>query len=164
MSVRTQTWILESLWLAFAALLAAALTLPALFRVGGYHYLPEIAGCAFAFVTLGRLVFFSEQAPWMRPRFTKGVVPIACIPLILFAVLTLNNVQNLVDAEGADALFFAARGPSALRWATYLRDMAVFVCAGTVVAAVVLPIVLLVRLWRQVKTQLRAGQRHPTQP
>ena len=155
--MRTQSWLLESLWIALAAVVTAGLTLPAYFRVGDYHLLPDIAGCAFAFVTLARLIFFSEQAPWMSPRFMKGVVPILCVPLLLFAVLTLNSVQNLVDAEGTDALFVVARGPAALQWATYLRDMAVFVCAGTVVAAVVLPAILLVRLWRQVKNQLRAG-------
>ena len=156
--MRTQSWLLEILWIGLALSVAAALCLPVYFQVDSYKYAAPLAGCVFAFVTLVRLVFFSGQSPWMAPRFMKGVVPILCVPLILFAVLTLNNVQNLVDAEGTDAIFYSARGTAAIQWGTYLRDVAVFVCSGTVVSAVILPAVLLVRLWRQVKTQLRTGQ------
>ena len=153
--MRTTSWTLEALWIAIALVTAAALCLPAYLQVGPYHEAFQLAGCAFLFVTLSRLIFFSERAPWMAPRFMKGVVPILCVPIILFAALTLNTVQTLVDAYGMDGIFYTARGESPIQWGTYLRDIAVLVCSGTIVAAVILPGLLLIRLWRQVKGQLR---------
>ena len=122
-----------------------------------YHYAAEIAACTFLFATLGThdWLFFSERVFWLKPKPVKGLVVIACVPVILFAVLTLNNVQNLVDAEGIDAIFLTRRGEGLITWGTYIRDLCVFVSAGTVVAAVVLPITLVVRLWQQIKTGLR---------
>lgn len=154
--MRKQSWLLESLWLALALLAALSLCLPPYLQIGSYAHALALASCAGLFVTLSRLIFFSEQAPWMSPRPMKGVVPILCVPIILFSALTLNNIQTLVDAEGMDGIFYSARGEDAVRWGTYLRDVAVFVCSGTIAAAVILPIFLIVRLWRQVKAQSRA--------
>ena len=154
-AVRPTSWLLELLWLAVAAVITIVLCLPPHVQVGPYYEALELATCAFLFVTLSRLVFFSDRAPWMAPQFMKGVVPILCVPVILFAALTLNTVQTTVDAEGLDGIFISARGEDAISWGTYLRDIAVLVCSGTIIAAVVLPVVLLVRLWRQVKGDLR---------
>ncbi len=153
--VKSHALLIEALWIGLAAALAAGLCLPPYLKFGPYLYAAEIAGSVFLLATLARLLLFSHQAPWLSPRYMKGVLSILSVPIFLFAVLTLNNVQTLVDAEGLDAIFVYASGEEAVQWGTYLRDLTVFACAGTFIGAVALPVVLIVRLWRQVKEQAR---------
>ncbi len=148
--------LLELLWIGLALAIAAALCVPPYVKFGIYAHAGAIATNAYSFVTLARLLLFANQTFWLRPRWAKGVFTILCVPIILYAILTLNNVQNLVDAEGLDAMFLYASGEEAILWGTYLRDMTVFVCSGAVLGAVALPVTLIIRLWRQVKQQTRA--------
>ncbi len=154
--MKAQALYLELLWIGLAIAIAAALCIPPYAKFGPYAYALDIALNVFALVTLGRILLFSQRVFWLQPRYMKGVLTILCVPILLYAALTLNNVQNLVDAEGLDAMFAHASGEEVIPWGTYLRDMTVFACAGTFIAAVLLPITLIIRLWKQVKRQTRA--------
>lgn len=167
--MKSQAIYFELIWLVIASLAVLAALAPPWLQQGPFMYAAQIAINIFALVTLARLVFLSHHSAWLRPKVVKAIVSISCIPIALHAILTLNLVQTLVDAEGLDALFFNQQGNAAISWGTYLRNLTIFSCAGTVISALLLPIVLMVRVWQQVKMaqrQEKAKYKHtaPTQP
>ena len=148
----------ELLWWAIAAAIAAALLLPPYLAVGPIRHGRDLALVIVAFVTLARLLFFDRQTFWIGPMPVKGAMCIACVPLFLFAVLTLNTVQTLVDAEGLHALFPGNAERNLGSWPLYVRSVAIFSSAGLAISAILLPIRLIIRIWQQMKHKLSQRQ------
>jgi len=98
-----------------------------------------------------RLLFFHKQAPWLSPKPMKAVVCVAMVPLFLFTVLTINNVQTFVDANGFAALFSLEETDAFIEWGKYVRNEVVFFGAALLICALILPVVLIVEVWKQVK-------------
>ncbi len=143
--------ITEILWILIAAVLALAVLAPPILSVGEFLYQYENALIVFGFITVLRLLFFHRQAPWLGPKPVKGALCIAMIPVILFTILTINNVQTFVDANGFAALFGGIETDQITQWGRYLRNEVIFFGAGLLICAVILPVVLIIEVWRQVK-------------
>lgn len=143
--------ITEILWILIAAVLALAVLAPPILSVGEFLYQYENALIVFGFITVLRLLFFHRQAPWLGPKPAKGALCIAMIPVILFTILTINNVQTFVDANGFAALFGGIETDQITQWGRYLRNEVIFFGAGLLICAVILPVVLIIEVWRQVK-------------
>lgn len=82
----------------------------------------------------------------------KGVTILLAIPCILFTILTINEVQTFVDAEGYAALFYSPN-EDAIDWAKYVRNEVVFFGSAFIVALILLPVILLIKAWKQVKAK-----------
>ena len=144
----------EALWLVLAALVAAAVVVPPAVSIQPYVGIAANAAVVFGFVTVLRLLFFSTASPWLRPLFMKGVAIVLAIPTFLFVVLTLNEVQTLIDSEGYAALFLqSVDTPEITTWGRYIRNEIIFFGTGLLLLLVILPFVLLVQAWRQVKSR-----------
>ncbi|MFK8058347.1 MAG: hypothetical protein AB8F78_19635 [Saprospiraceae bacterium] len=141
----------EILWLLIAAVITIAVLIPVSLSVGDFPYQWENAFLIFGFVTLVRLLFFHKQAPWLQPKVMKGVVCVAMVPVFLYTMLTINTVQTFVDANGFAALFNVLESDIAIQWGRYIRNEVVFFGAGLLVCCVILPVVLIIEVWRQVK-------------
>ena len=147
----------ELLWWLLAATVAACALLPPWIAVGRFLFVGEIAILIVGFITWTRMLFFLRQIAWLRPVVVKAIVAFICIPVIFYAVWTLNNVQTFVDAEGLAALFLSEPGASYVAWGTYLRSLAVFSASSWTIAAVILPVLLILQAFRQFKDRPRKG-------
>jgi len=81
----------------------------------------------------------------------KGVLCVAMVPVFLFTMLTINNVQTFVDANGFAALFNIIESETAIQWGRYIRNEVIFFGAGLLICCLILPVVLIIEVWRQVK-------------
>jgi len=141
----------EILWVIIAALLAIAVLALPILNAGEFQYQWENAAVIFGFITLLRLIFFHKQAIWLRPKPMKAIVCVAMVPVFLFTVLTINNVQTHVDAHGFAGLFGIVESESLIQWGRYIRNEVVFFGAALLICALILPVVLIIEVWRQVK-------------
>ena len=155
MSTRSQSYVAELLWIFIAALVAVAVIAPAYINAGPYTLLWRNFAIVAAAVTVIRLIFFHRSVPWLGSIFMKAAISIATIPVFLFTVLTINEVQNLVDAEGLGAMFTNSEDPDALFWGRYVRNEVLFFGSSLLISLVVLPFTLAVTVWRQVKATNR---------
>jgi len=147
----------ELLWLIIAVLVATVVLLPPTLNVGlPVYWLPN-ALVIIGFVTAIRLLFFPTQTPWLRPRPAKGIAVIVLVPVALGAILFINDIQTLVDAAGDAAVFGdVAALKRSLRWGRYVRNESVFFGSGLLICSVLLPVILIISLWRQVKAGEKA--------
>ncbi len=141
----------ELLWIGIAALTALGIAAPAYLAAGPSEYLLPVAALAFAFVTILRLVFFHTESHWINNLFVKAFVCILMLPMVAYAVLTLNGVQNFVDAQGFEAVFPTTSAAVSIPWGNYIRDAVLLLAAGVTLSALVLPVVLIIRAFQQVK-------------
>ena len=143
--------ITEILWILIAVLIALAVLAPVILSVGEFQYQYENALIVFGFITILRLLFFHKQAPWLGPKPIKGALCIAMIPVVLFTILNINNVQTFVDANGFAALFGGIESEQITQWGRYVRNEVIFFGSGLLICAAILPIILIQQVWRQVK-------------
>lgn len=141
----------EALWILIAILITIAVLTPPILSSGEFPFQWENAAIIFAFITVLRLLFFHKQAPWLGPKPMKAVACVAMVPIFLFTMLTINNVQTFVDANGYAALFNVIESETAILWGRYIRNEVVFFGAGLLICCIILPVVLIIEVWRQVK-------------
>ena len=141
----------EALWILIAILIAIAVLIPPILSSGEFLFQWENGAIIFGFITIIRLLFFHKQSPWLGPKPMKAVACVAMVPIFLFTTLTINNVQTFVDANGFAALFDVVESDTAIQWGRYIRNEVVFFGAGLLVACIILPFVLIIEVWRQVK-------------
>ena len=151
-----QLFLSELLWLCIAALIATGIIVPPITALGSYYGLWPNFAIVFAAVTVLRLLFFSSTTPWLRPLYMKGVVIVAAVPLFLFTVLTMNDVQTLIDSQGYQALFTTSASEDLVTtWGRYVRNEVIFFGTSLLLLLALLPFVMLVQGWRQVKARQR---------
>lgn len=141
----------DLLWWLLALICASAACLLPWVQVGDYLFAIQLFGLVFGAITLSRLIFFPGQAPWLKPLVVKGVVCLLCILIFIGAAYAINIVQTFLDAYGTEAIFPTVQTPQALVWAEGLRTQFVFFGAANMIGAIILPIVLLIQVWKQVK-------------
>lgn len=141
----------EILWILVAAVISITVIIPPILSSGEFPFQWENALIVFGFVTILRLLFFHKQSPWLQPKVMKGILCVLMVPVFLFTVLTINNVQTFVDAYGFAALFDVVENESAIQWGRYIRNEVIFFGAGLLICCILLPPVLIREVWRQVK-------------
>ncbi len=141
----------ELLFILLAVAIALAVVAPPFYIIGPFVGLLANFIIIIGFITVVRLLFFATLSPWLRPRYMKGVVTILAVPAFLATVLALNEMQTYIDANGFAALFDNAAHPEAARWARYVRNEFVFFGSALLIVLLILPVAMIVQLWRQVK-------------
>ncbi len=144
-------FITEILWILIAGVIALAVLAPPILSVSEFQFQLDNALIIFGFISVLRLLFFHKQAPWLGYKPVKAAVCVAMIPVFLFTVLSINNVQTFVDANGYAALFGGMETELMTQWGRYVRNEVVFFGAGLLICSVILPVVLIIEVWRQVK-------------
>lgn len=141
-------WLLEMIWWMFTAILAVGILLPILSASRSYHFLEVNIVFIVVFITLARYIFLLHLTFLSRLEWLK-VVLIFVSPVIIFLLVQeINRFQTFIDEYAWEAVLGNLPTPELNRLADYTHTEFLFFGVGSVIAAAVLPLRMMVSIWR----------------
>jgi len=140
---------LEILWWLITAILIMGVLYPIYSKVGS-NYPFYFANILFivVFITFTRLIFllkFSFLADWEKIK----IALITITPILLFFLVNeLNYFQTFLDEKGVENFLTQMSIPEQETMRRYITAEMLLFGVGSLIAAVVLPIRLLMSIWR----------------
>lgn len=140
---------LELIWLLITAVIAAVILGPILYRLPDYNFLwPNVAFIA-VMITFTRYIFqlrFTFLAKW---RILKAALIFICLWLAFLLVQEINAFQTYLDENGIEAVVGTLPRADQEGMMSYIRSEMLLFGVGSVIACAVLPMRLVVSIWRR---------------
>ncbi len=102
-----------------------------------------------SFITLTRYIFLLHLTFLRRRQILKIAVICAAVPFIFYLVQGLNTFQTFLDEQGVEAIVGRLPLERQQGMITYIRGEFLLFGVGSIIAAVVLPVRLLISVWKQ---------------
>lgn len=140
---------IELLWWVFTVILVFAVLLPILTSIHALYpfYFVNVI-YIITFVTLSRFTFLLHQTLLAKRQVLKIVIFFLCIPLIFYLIQELNAFQVFLDEEGWDAVVGNLAYGNRNGMINYMRNEMIFFGVGSIIAAILFPLRLVVSVWR----------------
>lgn len=140
---------LEFIWLLITALVAVLLLAPILYSLPDYQFLWPNLAFIVIMITFTRYIFqlrYTFLANW---RILKVALIFICIWLTFFLVQEINLFQTYLDENGIEAVVGSLPRSSQGAMMSYIRSEMLLFGVGAVIGCMVLPIRLVVSVWRR---------------
>ena len=146
---RTLLLRLELIWLLITAVVAATIVGPILYRLPEYQFLWPNLVFILVMITFTRYIFqlrYSFIADW---RIFKAGLIFVCLWVAFFMVQEINGFQTFLDENGPEAVVGSLPREDQSAMMTYIRSEMLLFGVGAVISCGVLPLRLVVSLWRR---------------
>lgn len=97
-----------------------------------------------AFLTFTRYIFLLGYTPFHKSELTKGIIIVACIPLMLYLVNGFSDLTRFLDVEGFELHVV----DSDISNANIIESQMLFFLIGAMICTVILPIRLITSIWK----------------
>jgi len=142
--------ILELGWILFTILLCALVLMPLYNSLGSkYPFYTENIIFIIAAVTFIRYIFLLKFHWIADTTYPKVALIFLSIPIIMYLVDNVYDFQAYVDEEGLYALLEDFPSEKQKSLGSYMKTQMIFFWTAAVISAVLLPIRMIVSLWRQ---------------
>lgn len=139
---------LEIMWWVLTALIAAAVLLPVWYWSPSYPFFAHNVLFIAAFITLSRYIFLLPHT-WLAGKDKiKIVLLFLSLPLIFYLIQELNHFQTFLDENGPEAMVGALSYEMTQSMIGYIRGEMLLFAVGSIVAAVIFPLRMVVSVWR----------------
>ena len=139
---------MELLWWVFTIIVAVAVLFPILKNVDDYPFLfPNIVFIV-VFITFARYFFLLKHTFLAHRQVLKVIIFFLCLPLVFYLIQEINAMRGYLDENGIDDLVKNLPYEDHWRFATYIKSQMNFFGAASVVVTVLLPLRLLLSVWR----------------
>ena len=140
--------LLEILFWAFTALVAAIVLLPIINEVEGYpFYFINVVYIVTA-ITVTRYLFLLPHTFLAHRQVLKIALVFLCIPFVFYLIQELNHFQVFIDEEGLDALVGNLPYRRRNNMVDYIRSQMILFATGSIISSVAFPFRLIVSVWR----------------
>ena len=139
---------LELIWWVFTAILAAGVLYPIIKKLPNYPFLVINIIFVIVFITFTRYIFLLKHTFLARQQVIKIGMVLVSILIIAYLINGIHNFQTFIDEQGVDALVGDLPNTQKDSMARYIRAELLFFGVGSIVAAVILPIRLIISVWR----------------
>ncbi|MCO6479048.1 MAG: hypothetical protein J5I94_20605 [Phaeodactylibacter sp.] len=140
--------LLELIFWAFTALVAATVLLPIVLAVPDYRFLGINIIYIVVAITATRYLFLLRHTFLARRQVMKTILVFLFIPLVFFLVQELNHFQVFLDEEGQDALVGNLPYPRRNNMADYIRSEMLFFATCSIISSIAFPFRLVASVWR----------------
>jgi hypothetical protein len=154
MENRKLIYLIELLWWLITAVIVYVLLLPVPGAFSGFAFLFQSVLFIAVFITLARYIFLLHLTPIKNNKPVKVVLIFLSVPFIFMLIQFLNNFFIFVDDYGREALLSHVSISSyqeVQRTGRYIQTIIVFFGTGSVIAAILLPIRMVISLYKQIK-------------
>lgn len=139
---------LELLWWCFTAILAGAVLAPIWLNGVDYPFYGMNAVYIVLFVTFARYIFLLKHT-WLARRTWVKVGLIALSAILVFVLIgTLGDFNNYLDEKGLQTLVDHLPLKKRLPLMHYIQSQLIFFGVGSVICAVMMPIRMIISVWR----------------
>lgn len=145
---RKMTFQLELVWWTFTFLLAAGVLYPILSNTNNYPFTFSNVLFIATFITLTRHIFLLKYTYLAHANRIKIIIILSTAPFVFYLVTELNYFQTFIDENSIDFFLGHLNEPLHTQLESYIHTEMILFGVGAVIAAVVLPLRLVVSLWR----------------
>ena len=147
-SLRNQKLKIELIWWFFTSIVLFIILLPIWNNVPAYPFFAENAFFIAAFITFTRYIFLLPITLIAREKWIKLFVIATAV--ILFFVMTtgLIDFNNFMDEKGLQTLVAHLHVEDQTKMINFIKNEMIFFGVGSIIAGILLPIRMLVSLWR----------------
>jgi len=142
------TLIFEAVWWFFTLVLALVVLFPIYREVPNYPFWWINIIAIVVFVTATRYIFLLKYTPIAHYQVMKGILVILAVPLIFNLVNNINFFQTYLDEQGILSVMGHLPPMRVDALEKYMRTQMILFGVGSVIASVVLPIRLIMSIWR----------------
>jgi hypothetical protein len=139
---------LEVIWWSASLLMLTILLLPIYVNVPNFQFYGYNALFIVVFVTYTRYVFLLKYSWFAKIMWVKVVLALICPLLILVMVDGIHQFQLFMDEKGIESLM---KDVPLEKWDSfyqYIRAEYLLFGVGSVIVAVILPIRMIISVWR----------------
>lgn len=139
---------LEFIWLIITLVVTALILAPILYKLPDYQFLWTNVAFIVVMITLARYIFLLRYTFLAKWRNVKVALIFSCIFVAFLLIQEINLFQTFLDENGVEpivgSLPRAEQGPML----SYIRSEMLLFGVGGVISCIVLPIRLVVSIWR----------------
>lgn len=140
---------LELIWMLITAVVATIILGPILYRLPDYNFLWSNVAFIVVMITFTRYIFqlrYTFLANW---RILKVALIFICLWLTFLLVQEINGFQTFLDENGIEAIVGSLPRADQEGMMSYIRSEMLLFGVGAVISCAVLPIRLVVSIWRR---------------
>ena len=139
---------LEIIWWIFTLILIAGILYPILAKVSNYPFLVINIVFIIVFVTFTRYIFLLKYTFLAKQQLLKIAIVLVGVPIIFMLINQINLFQTFLDENGIEGIVGDLPFGKREDIVKYIRTEMLFFGVGSVISAIVLPIRLLISIWR----------------
>ena len=139
---------LEIIWWFFTFLLALLVMLPIMRSVPYYKFFTENVVFVVVFVTFTRYIFLLKHSFLAHMKWVKMIIIATSVIVIFMLVLSIGDYSSFLKEEGQQKMVEHLPFKRQTQLLKYMRNEMLFFGVGAVIAAIVLPLRMVVSLWR----------------
>lgn len=140
--------ILELIWWLFTIVIALLLLYPILSSVPSYPFFFENLIFIFVFITFTRYTFLLRHTFLANRQVLKIAWILSSVIIIFLLVQEINSFQTFLDENGWQAVIGQQKFEQGEALKRYVYNEMLFFSVGSVLSAIILPIRLLISVWR----------------
>ena len=140
-------WRLELIFWLFTAIVVVGVLYPIVSKLEHYRFLFENVLFIIIFITFARYIFLLKHTFLAKRQRLKFAVAVACLPILLWVVNSVNAFQTFLDENGPIALVGELPLQQATSMVSYIRSEMIFFGTAAGISTVLLAIRLLVSIW-----------------
>ncbi len=142
-------WTVEIIWWIMTAIVAVLVMLPIYTTTPDFPFKAVNIAYIFIAITFTRYIFLLRHTPFAWSIPFKIIIP--CTALIVIVLLGdgLMELQNMLDEDGFLTFLSHLDGDTAKSMYHYIRSEYFFFGVASLICAVILPIRMIVSIWRQ---------------
>ncbi len=141
-------WLLEMIWWFFSLILAVGILLPIISTTRNYPFLWINIIFVVVFITLTRYIFLLHLTFLSRMEWLKVILIFVSPVFIFLLVQEINRFQTFIDKYGWEAVLGVRPIPQLDRLSDYTHTEFLFFGVGSVIAAALLPVRMMISIWR----------------
>ena len=139
---------MELLWWVITAVILFAVLFPIVNKIDDYPFLIPNILFIIIFITFTRYIFLLKHTFLAQRQTLKIVIFFLCLPLTWYIILNLQSIQGFIDNHGIDSLVNNLPYKEHWSYTNYIKTEMYFFGAGSLVVAILLPLRLLLSIWR----------------
>ncbi len=139
---------LEVIWWFFTFLLAFLVMLPIMRSVPYYRFFTENVVFVITFVTFTRYIFLLKHSFIAHQKWVKMVIIGASVFVIFMLIMSIGDYNSFLKEQGLQDMVRHLPFQRQVQLLKYMRNEMLFFGVGAVIAAIVLPLRMVVSLWR----------------
>ncbi len=139
---------LEIIWWFFTLILVTGVLYPILSKVDNYPFLVINIIFIIVFVTFTRYIFLLKHTFLAKQQLLKTGIVLIGVPIIFMLINQINLFQTFLDENGTEGIVGDLAFGKRENIANFIRAEMLFFGVGSVISAIILPLRLVVSVWR----------------
>ncbi|PSR08468.1 MAG: hypothetical protein DA408_15110 [Bacteroidetes bacterium] len=141
---------LEIIWWLITLVITSVILIPILYQLPDYQFFWPNLAFVLVFITVTRYIFLLRYSFLANWSYVKVALIFVCFLTIFLLVQEINFFQTFLDENGMEPIVATLPKDKQLNMMNYIRSEMLLFGVGSVIGCVVLPLRLVLSIWRRI--------------